>query len=77
MSTFPNGYDDTDDLDRLFRILAKPKFDDINRMLLEYRLEYQNKHNGEYPSTENVRFMKEHGWSWPEYLREKYHRNSQ
>ena len=68
-----NGNEETNSQDDLFRILARPSFDEIREMHAEHKWKYREKH-GEYPSTENIAFMKHHGWTWFEFLREQHNR---
>lgn len=68
-----NGNEEANSQDDLFRVLARPNFDEIRRMLSEHRAQYRSKH-GNYPSTENVSFMKYYGWTWLEFCTEQHHR---
>lgn len=69
-----NGKDESS-LDDLFRILARPDFDKIRSMHAEHVSQYRRAHNGHYPSTENVSFMKYYGWTWLEFVKEQHRRN--
>jgi hypothetical protein len=53
--------------DETFRILARPSFEKI----WEMHNEWKNSKKLPYPATDNVVFMKHHGWSWLEFLREQ------
>jgi hypothetical protein len=58
--------------DDLFRTLARPSFDRIREMHQEFRKNWRETHNGDYPSTMNIAFMKHHGWTWLEFTNEQH-----
>jgi hypothetical protein len=53
--------------DDTYRILARPSFEDMASLLRAYRVS-QYEEQGKYPTTENIRFCKQHGWGWIEFL---------
>ena len=60
--------------DDTFRILARPSFDKIREMHCDYKRSWRAAHGSNYPSTLNVSFMKHHGWTWLEFIKEQHYR---
>lgn len=57
--------------DDTFRILARPNLDQMVELHAEFVYGWRKKHEGIYPTILNISFMRQHGWTWPEFLRAK------
>lgn len=54
--------------DDTFRILARPKFDEMRAIHQRWKADQGR------PSYHNIAFMKSYGWTWLEYIRERSER---